>query len=315
MMCKRNYAAHVKQNVPHDTRVGPPLGSILGIFGQVPHELLLDNNAECGIIKLPYSRCLQAGLGDRQRRKQTIKERPFARRRRAQFTSRTSCGPQVSPKRVLRPARSGSSQVRDAASRLGRKGLGHGCREGVRHLAANFLSSQGKPRRSGHSRVGSEKAWTARSAQTPRRCDWLSQATRASGPAHSSSSACSIRSRPFRRGGPSKDNRTGPSGKKNGPLSSRQAIGALFDSTTIFERYERVRRIGAGEVAEPQYRDALALLLRQGMLRWAGAVDGCRPNKPHRPTAADTLSVAAQRTIVIHLLAQVVMATPKGRIQ
>lgn len=315
MMCKRNYAANVKQNLPHDTPRRLPLGSKSGIFGQFPHELLLDNSARCGIIKLPYSRCLQAGLSDRQLRKQTIKERPSARRWCAQFTSRTSSGPQVSPKRVLRPARSGSSQVRDAASRVGRKGFSHRRREGVRHLAANLLSSQDKPRRSGPGRVGSEKAWTTRSAQTPRRYHQLSQATGASGPTHSSSSACSIRSRPFRRGGPSKDDRTSPSGKKNGPLSSREPVGALFESSTVFERYERVRRIGAGEVPGPQYCDGLALLMRQGMLRWAGVVDGCRPNNRHRPTPADALSVAAQRTIVIHLLAQVVMATPKGRIQ
>lgn len=315
MRCKGNYVADVKQNVPQGPVGRLFLYSLSPLSEPNRHKLQLDNDMIYGIIKLSCVRGLQAGFSDRRRRTQTIKERSLARRRCAQFTSRTSSGPQVSAKRVLRPARSGSSQIRDASSRLGGKCFGHGCREGLWDLSANVLSSQGEPGRSWPGRVGSEKAWTARSAQTPRRCDQVSQAAGASGPTHSSSSACGISSRPLRRAGPSTDDRTGPSGKKNGRLSYREAVGAFCESTTVFERYERVRRIGADEMAESQYRDGLVLLVRQGMLRWARAVDGCEATDPYHANPVDALAVPAQRMIVIHLLAQVAMATRKGRFQ
>ena len=84
---------------------------------------------------------------------------------------------------------------------------------------------------------------------------------------------------------------------------------------TPLERYERLRRIGAGEASESQYRDGLVLFLRQGMWRWACALDGRHTDTPYLATAAGTLSVPAQRTVVIHLLAQVAMATSSRRFQ
>ena len=71
--------------------------------------------------------------------------------------------------RLLRSARPRAGQVRDAASRLGRKDVGDRCVRRIRRISADVLSSQGGLRGGGDCRVGAQEAWPPWSAQDPER--------------------------------------------------------------------------------------------------------------------------------------------------
>ncbi len=98
-------------------------------------------------------------------------------------------------------------------------------------------------------------------------------------------------------------------------MRQREASRSVFDTSAVCDRYERLRRVAFGESLAPEYRHGLLLFLRCGMWCWACSVDASTTENQHRPTTATTLSVPTRRTIAIHLLAQVAMATNRGRVQ
>ena len=67
--------------------------------------------------------------------------------------------------RVLRSARHRAGQVRDAAPRIGREGVGDQCDRRVRGVEADLLSDQSQLRGSGDRRISAQEAGPARSTQ------------------------------------------------------------------------------------------------------------------------------------------------------
>jgi hypothetical protein len=98
-------------------------------------------------------------------------------------------------------------------------------------------------------------------------------------------------------------------------MSVGEANRSSFDTSTVCDRYEQLRRIAFGESLLPEDRVGLLLFLRFGMWRWACSVDAMTIERKRRLTTAATLSVPTRRAIVVYLLAQVAMATNRGRVQ
>lgn len=98
-------------------------------------------------------------------------------------------------------------------------------------------------------------------------------------------------------------------------MSHSDASRTVFDTSTVCDRYERLRAVAFGQSLAPEDRYGLLMLLRFGMWQWACNVEASPIEHHCRPNATSTSSVSAGQEIVIRLLAQVAMATHPGRVQ
>ena len=121
----------------------------------------------CGIIKETIGKRFWEIAVPAKKRQQASQDPGPARRGRAELRHRRrSSDPKFHEQRVLRSARHRAGQVRDAAPRIGREGVGGQCDRGIRRVEADVLSEQGQLRGSGDRRPGTQEAGSARPAQT-----------------------------------------------------------------------------------------------------------------------------------------------------
>lgn len=75
------------------------------------------------------------------------------------------------------------------------------------------------------------------------------------------------------------------------------------------ERYERLRRHAVGKHVLPKDRDGVALFHRYGLWRWVYTTKEIPETTAHRPDSTVPLVDAGESAIIVHLLAQVAVAT------
>src|SRR5262249_24273059 len=192
--------------------------------------------------------------------------------------------PLVPPQRVLRPARPGASQVRDAAPRARRGVLSHRGHSGVGVLPSRLLSGPGAlpPRRP----AGLDPSTT----QTPPRPQTLRPRRRfpaptpASRPLAPSLGALGAGARALRPRGPSPQHRTrlGAPTKKSPliPDVPQDQVPVLPDELWT-TRYEAMRKRAMAQSGSIGNSYGYALLIRRGLVAWMKAWPRPAREPPH----------------------------------
>ena len=85
----------------------------------------------------------------------------------------------------------------------------------------------------------------------------------------------------------------------------------MLPAAVLADRYERLRRYVVENHVSPQNCDGVALFLRRGMWRW-GTTEAIEA-APHLPDLNCLLPGTDGSPVIVHLLAQVAVATTRQR--
>lgn len=227
----------------------------------------------------------------------------------AQLPSGAGSRPEVLRSGVLRSNRPGSGQVRNVASRIGRWYFDYRCHTRVRGVTADFLPGQSESGCGWPCRVGSEKTRASRPSQTQGRNHDIPGTPCGSGAADPLERACKAGPGTLWSRCPSTNHRARVAGKKNGATQERIAHTPVVAATTPTERYEWLRRHAIGNRLVSEDRIAAALFCRRGLLRWACTAEEKSETIAYRPDTNVAVPNTGEAAIIVHLLAQIAIAT------
>ncbi len=191
------------------------------------------------------------------------------------------CAIQSSGQRVLRSARRRAGQIRDAAARLHRQGVGDGGLRRVWRFQADLLPGQGELRYGRHCRTGADKAGPrAPTRSTTRSWHFCRRSSLQENPfAPGNLPSCSARNSissfiPDRSSG----------SKKKRQVNLAAAAACPIQPSTIASQYEVLRKAALGAALPLMARSGLMLFLRRGMWGWAQTLTATASTRESRIT-------------------------------
>jgi hypothetical protein len=309
--CQGNYAAAVRGITPFGFNPGRAVTTRFchggGSYDSHLRQKTRREAIRAGIIELAVHRDGPGGTHDRHHRCEVCCP---AATWRPQSPSR-ACGRfRVSSLRVLRPARSRSGQVRDAAAGPPRRALGHGGIRGFRLFAVRVLRSQGGISARGIAGPDPSPVRTSTPAQADRTDSGVSPRTASPRSDDGRGDTRTTGSRRVWRKCSSSQHRTGAgsSAKKGATLPIAECSRELWTA-----RYEDLRkRALTHDAADSDAGWEQALVIRQGLPAWMNAWP--QLHSPRPPTSAPTnrtdpdLALAApQQSQLAHILASIIL--------
>ena len=221
--------------------------------------------------------------------------------------------PEVPGERVLRPARSGASEVRDAAPRIGRQRRRSPTRPASTGSLARPTTRPGRA----SMRPGSQGSFRRRGARAGRTSSkgrsWRS--SRSSSSLASRSAHASWRSRSGRssRWTSIRGRSSARLAEKKRRRERRRRRRGSSGGASVTERYETLRTAVLGEGLPFEARNGLALFLRRGMWAWArAAATPSPPPQPPRSPCTKTTDHDEQRAVVHLFAAMATRSTNRG---
>jgi hypothetical protein len=217
-------------------------------------------------------------------------------------------GCEIPRQRVLRLARHRAGQIRDAAARIDREGVGGQRDRGIRGVEADILPDQSQLRGNGNCWPGAQETGSARPAQAAGRSAGVYPRATGCGRAPSSARTGQANRGEIPSRCPPEDDRAGGRGKKNRALTSDGGEGS-GRLTGVVSQYEALRDAALGHPLPPEARYRLLLFLRRGMWGWARvmAVPGTNVKQEPRQGASLRFAAADESRAVIHAFAAMAM--------
>jgi hypothetical protein len=313
MFCKCNYAAYVSINMPH-VFIRIVATSIYFTNNGIYISIYIDITI-CSGLNL-YTKTSQLNKGfqnDRTKRQQRSKSRYPYRGWHVKPFRRQGSRSEIPARRVFRPARPDTSQVRDAASRAGGKHFGLQCSQRIWRLPSYVLPRGGEFQGGGDCRSGSPQAWSSRSSQNPERSVVVSQKSNYSRAAHAGTRACRQSTGEIRSRCAPQDYRTSVESKKKHDVSDTAA--SLSKADWLVSRYESLRTVPLGQILTPECRNGLAIFLHRGMWGWCQTL--ATMGHTHNPSRSfwPVNVTSNQHTAAIQVLAAIAMDCNHGRKQ
>ncbi len=308
--CQGNYAASVRAIMPFgsnsDRRSTTPLCNRDAYGDSDLRQKTRVGAVRPGIIELAAH---WTGPGETHDRHHGCEVYRTSATRRAQSPSRACVRFRVSALRVLRPARSRSGSIRDAAAGPARRPFGNRGVRGVRLLAVRVLRSTGGISARGIAGLDPTPARTSTPAQTDRTDSGVSPRT---APPRSDDGRGNARTTGSRRVWcecSSSQHRTdaGSPAKKGATLPISECSCELWTA-----RYENLRKRALTLAATSEAGWEQALVIRQGLPAWMNAwphAHGTRPpaSPPATRTDPDLALTAPQQSQLAQILASMIL--------
>jgi hypothetical protein len=309
-MSKENCAAHVKGIAPHSSGKSPFMCYLYDLMNQSVQRGGFAMVDVCGVIEYTIENPSCGVYGAKEERRKECEGPGPYRRGGVELGAGEGSRCEIRQQRVLRSARHRAGQIRDAASRNCREGLGGERDGGIRRDKADILPNQGQLRGSWDRWPGAQEAWSARSAQTSWRSAGVYSRATGGGRAHSSAPAGQPNCAEIPSQCSPADNRAGGRGKKNRALAPT-GVGGPGRLAGVVSQYEVLRNAALGQPLPPETRYGLMLFLRRGMWAWTRvmAVPPSCIQQDARDRASSSFVTSDESRSVIHVFAAMAMNT------
>jgi len=276
----------------------------------------IDVHVNSGVIILTYRRpLLGVHRANKESQPSLEEDRCTSRRGDPELHTREGPGFEIQGRRILRPARHRSGEVRNVASRFGGERIRDEHCGRVWCLKADVLSGEGRVRQSRNRGARTQEAWSSRSSQTSSQRAFVSRKASHSGRADPSASAGDGRSEEIRSRDPSKDDRTSARWKKNFAMRPSVSEQIRPESHALKAQYETLRMAALGSPLPFEARSGLALFLRRGMWGWARVIAKPSTSAPQHSACSPpkTSTTRDEHRAVIRVFAAMAMNTNSRR--